>query len=284
MSWKYVEAFFEQDKKLPVRMAPKLTEKHINLPPFAALRVKLATQVLSHSVAAGISTMVALHALPAEAKDTAVFIDRFDKLFNAMNSYTLKSSRPFQNAITNTSQHRNFLQEALCWLRTVSGNSKIKNLPCIEGWQITISAALQLFDDLNTHHKINFLLTSRLNQDCVENLFSVIRGKGGHRDNPDVNQFTTALQQVMVDALMVASTRKNCKDDLDAFVFGLQSVSSASAQQTDVLSDPSPGVDQIDVSLPSWLNIQQANVLSLHRRLHMPQNWTKTVLWLCTVA
>ena len=77
-----------------------------------------------------------------------------------------------------------------------------------------------------------------------------------------MNQFTTALQKVMVDALMVASTRKNCKDDLDAFVFGFQSVSSASAQQTNVLSDPSPGVDQIDVSMPSLLNIQQANVLA----------------------
>ena len=78
-----------------------------------------------------------------------------------------------------------------------------------------------------------------------------------------MNQFTTALQQVMVDALMVASTRKNCKDDLDAFVFGLQSVSSVSAQQVDVQSDPSPGVVQIDnVSIPSLLNIQQANVLA----------------------
>ncbi|GFO40557.1 transposable element p transposase [Plakobranchus ocellatus] len=77
VSWKYVEAVYDHDCKSPVRMAPKLTDKHIKLPPFAALLVKLATLVMSHSVAAGISTMVALGALPSEAKDTALFIDRF---------------------------------------------------------------------------------------------------------------------------------------------------------------------------------------------------------------
>ena len=171
-------------------MATKLTEKHINLPPFAALRVKLATQILlSHSAAAGISTMVALHALPVEAKDTAVFIDRFDKLFNAMKSYTIKSSRPCQNAITNISQHRNFLQKALCWLRTISGNSKIKICHALRAAKLL---SQQPYSYLMTSalHKINFLLTSRLNQDCVKNMFSVIRGKGDHRDNPDIKQFT----------------------------------------------------------------------------------------------
>ena len=37
-------------------MAPKLTERHIYLPPFTNMRVKLATQVFSHSVAAGTKT------------------------------------------------------------------------------------------------------------------------------------------------------------------------------------------------------------------------------------
>ncbi|GFO46695.1 transposable element p transposase [Plakobranchus ocellatus] len=98
VSWKYVEAFYDHDCKSPLRMAPKLTDKHIKLPLFAALRVELAIQMMSQSVAAGISTMVALGALPSEAKDTALFVDRFDKLFNSINSYTLKSRKPFQHA------------------------------------------------------------------------------------------------------------------------------------------------------------------------------------------
>ncbi|GFO24973.1 transposable element p transposase [Plakobranchus ocellatus] len=109
VSWKYVEAFYAHDCKLPVRMAPKLIDKHIKLPPFAALRVNLATQVMSQGFTAG--------------------------------------------------------------------------------------------------------------------------GKGGHRNNPDIGQFTSALKQVMIDSLMVASTRKSCKDDLDIFVFGLQNIASSSTPE-----------------------------------------------------
>jgi hypothetical protein len=43
---------------------------------------------------------------------------------------------------------------------------------------------------------MTFLLTNRLIQDCVENLFSVIRAKGAQRDNPDAGQFRLALRQV----------------------------------------------------------------------------------------
>lgn len=53
MSWKHVEDFFNLDKRSAIRMAPKLTERHIHLPPFSNMRVKLDTQVFSHSVAAG---------------------------------------------------------------------------------------------------------------------------------------------------------------------------------------------------------------------------------------
>ncbi|GFN78617.1 THAP domain-containing protein 9 [Plakobranchus ocellatus] len=94
-------------------MAPKLTDKHIKLPPFAALHVKLATKVMSHSVASGISTMFALGALSSEAKDTALFIDRFDKLFNSMNSYSLKSSKPLYHALTLKSTHQNVLLDSV---------------------------------------------------------------------------------------------------------------------------------------------------------------------------
>ena len=56
VSWKYIKQFYEFDSNLKIRMAPKLTKKHIELPPFAAMRVCLAAQVLSHTVAAGIYT------------------------------------------------------------------------------------------------------------------------------------------------------------------------------------------------------------------------------------
>lgn len=86
MLWEYVWAFWEADSKLPVRIAPKLSAKHVNLPPFVALSVKLPTQFMSHSVAAGISTLCTFNAVPAEAQCTADFIEKVDQIFNCFNS------------------------------------------------------------------------------------------------------------------------------------------------------------------------------------------------------
>ena len=61
---------------------------------------------------------------------------------------------------------------------------------------MTIQALLMLWDILHKEHGVSFLLTRRLNQDCIENLFSVIRSKGAARDNPDASQFRAALRQV----------------------------------------------------------------------------------------
>ena len=82
IKWTYIEDFYNRDSKLPIRMAPKLTQKHIVLPPFTKMRVSLAAQTLSHSVAAGISTLSALEHMEMDAINTANYWERFDCLFS----------------------------------------------------------------------------------------------------------------------------------------------------------------------------------------------------------
>ena len=64
ISWGHLVDFYEQDSSKILRMAPRLTKKHIDLPPFAPLNVSLAAQVLSHSVATGMSLMAQLNIIP----------------------------------------------------------------------------------------------------------------------------------------------------------------------------------------------------------------------------
>ena len=61
---------------------------------------------------------------------------------------------------------------------------------------LSINSLQAIWDELHQKHDIKFLFTRQLNQDCVENLFSVIRSKGAARDNPDSQQFRAALKQV----------------------------------------------------------------------------------------
>ena len=91
-------------------------------------------------------TSFCLH-LRAGASKTAQFIDKFDdKLFNAFNS----SSQPFRHAITNTSQHLEFLQNAMEILNGISKPDG-KSVPCLEGCKTSVNALLKLWPEVNSH-------------------------------------------------------------------------------------------------------------------------------------
>lgn len=86
-----------------------------------------------------------------------------------------------------------------------------------------MTALLLLWEDMHTTYDVKFILTNRLNQDCVENLFAVIRSKGASRDNPDCGQFRAAFAQVLVILLIsyINSRAQNThlyKLDLFAFL------------------------------------------------------------------
>ncbi|KAK0134038.1 Protein O-GlcNAcase [Merluccius polli] len=86
IKWSYLQKFFEFDSQLPIRKAPKLTKGHFQLNSFSKMHVNMAAQVLSHTVAAGLYTYVALGKLPGEAVHTAEFVELIDSLFDSFNS------------------------------------------------------------------------------------------------------------------------------------------------------------------------------------------------------
>jgi hypothetical protein len=69
-------------------MSPKLTKFHICVRDFSKMKVKLATQTLSHSVAAGIRALVSLNVMSEEANETADFVENIDTLFDLLNIST----------------------------------------------------------------------------------------------------------------------------------------------------------------------------------------------------
>ena len=249
IKWEYIESFFQIDQRSSVKMAPKLTEKHIALPPFKTMRVNLAAQVLSHSVAAGINVLAQLEKLPKEASSTAIFIDNFDKLFNCFNSKTSASSQPMGHALGEDSGHKTFLQDQLTFLSEIRLATGKKTPPCFNGWQISINALLGLWEELKLNFK--FLLTNRLNQDCVENLFSIIRGRGGHRDNPTAMQFRSAFRHIVVEKLFIQSNNSNCAVDFDSILLDLSCLTAAPVADTQA-DDPDNGSS-------SWIIQQTPN-------------------------
>ena len=94
-----------------------------------------------------------------------------------------------------------------------------------------------LWQHQKKEEKFQFILTGRLNQDCVENLFSIIRGKGGFHDNSEVEQFKAVFKYLVADKLFVQSDASNCKVDNDTILLNISNVAVAKyikTGQTDV--------------------------------------------------
>ena len=81
-SWDDIKVIYERDKQETLRCCPKLTKKHINPNGFMKMKVKYATQTLSHTVASTVSTYVSLSALPPSAVGTAELISNFHNIFD----------------------------------------------------------------------------------------------------------------------------------------------------------------------------------------------------------
>ena len=78
------------------------------------------------------------------------------------------------------------------------GVKKSSNLPFQRGILISSQSLLALHKDLSENRGIEFLLTSHLNQDCLENFFSRIRALGGTNTHPTTVQFIHRIKHLIV--------------------------------------------------------------------------------------
>lgn len=92
--WQHISQLFYQDADSGLKLLPKLTYEHINLNSYAVMRVNLAAQVLSASVAAVLKAFG-----PPEAAATAKLCEKMDAFFDCLNVRSttehLKKRKPF---------------------------------------------------------------------------------------------------------------------------------------------------------------------------------------------
>lgn len=175
-SWKYIVQFYEKDKKLRNRLAPKLTESHIKPTNFEKMRVKFATQVLSATVAASLETYVSLKCLPQEASDTVTLISHADKLFDIFNSSSLNNVKLYNRKFSGEIHQIDFLNDSIkisnnMSVMSIAGRNITNHCKFIKGWKIIINSLLEIWAYLKSKN-FKFILTRCLNQDCLAEPFS----------------------------------------------------------------------------------------------------------------
>jgi hypothetical protein len=225
VSFKHIENLYELESKNVLRFVPKLTKGHIQLTNFKKMNVKLATQVLSHSVASGLRCYIKLKQMATEVEATAYFVERMNRLFDIMNSNSPKAKNKWQKPLgVNTVEQFQELLDAKMWIEGWKFKSRktglVKdNLPFKQGLMMTINALSAVCRDLIEKQGFQFVMTSRFNQDVVENWFSCIRGKGRNNDSCTSLEYESASKSIAVNWLLEHPEKgSNCQLDCDSFI------------------------------------------------------------------
>ena len=225
VSFQVLRKLYDLEKRNSLRLCPKLTDGHFDIKPFKKMKVSLATQVLSHSVATALRTYVQFKQLDTFALQTADFVERIDKLFDILNSRTQKANHKWKKPLTaNSKEQFSFLDEAVEWIKSwnfrhVTTKKEKSSLPFHSGLLQTVRAIRLVSDELLTAHGFRFVMTSRFNQDIVENWFSCIRQKGLNNDSRTCWEYETAARAVSVNWMLTSvSSKSNCEYDFDRFI------------------------------------------------------------------
>lgn len=219
VSWRHVRGFYEKDKNQGIKLAPKLTDPHIEKRGYSDMKVKFAAQIFSRTVAAGVYTHASLRILPSEAVYTGEFLQNMDKLFDSFNSSSRFHSKECRCALSGTSCHIAFLDDMKKYLQSLHFLTPARvQIFCVKGWISNINSLKHLWLQLQ-NYGMEFLMTRRLNQDPLENLFGVIRSRFGHCEHPTTKGVTTALKTAVTNDLLHPPTTGNCESDVVPYLY-----------------------------------------------------------------
>ena len=223
--WKYIDALNDVQENLGLSMANKLAKKHL-LWVKNKMKVKLAAQTLSASVATAIDFLREETKIPEfqGSAPTTKFIKVVDCAFDMLNSQS-----PFAKGLkapVKLSNLQNWLekcQETVDYflsLKDSSGNfiRNNKRKTAIWGFVYSIYSLMSLSQELLTrdNNPLKYILTYKFSQDHLELLFSKIRLRGGHNNNPTVVQLKAALRSILLRNSIEPARTGNCTNFDDA--------------------------------------------------------------------
>ena len=201
--WQHIAQLLYQDVENGLKLLPKITYEHINLSSYSVMRVNLAAQVLSATMAAVLKAYS-----PPDTAGTARLCEMVDSFFDCLNVRSTtehqRKRKPFLAPYTSVEDQRfQWLQnDFLGFLRDWKGSTANRpgnftqnarsrmflSWQTHEGFQITTYSVIEATKFL-LNEGMEFVLTERFCQDTIEEYFGSQRKLGRRSDNPDIRMF-----------------------------------------------------------------------------------------------
>ncbi|XP_037568127.2 uncharacterized protein LOC119448999 [Dermacentor silvarum] len=204
---KHVEEVLEHDSNNDLKIANGLTAVHVSTRHFTKMKVSIAVQ-LFREAPAGIRYLILKGKLPAEAEATAWFFELLWRWYSLMSSRhpVLALSKIDVTKYKEAIATLHLAQHTLRHVKMGTAHWK----PSQAGLLISTSVVLGLAEEFLRHHGYMYVLTSRLIQDCLENIFSILRMK---KPTPSAYDVKFALKLVCVGQFL--HTPKSTSYDID---------------------------------------------------------------------
>lgn len=199
----------DEDKEFDLKLAPKLTQELLEKNRhFQKMRVKNATHVLNFTVSTALQFLGEEYDEP-ELQTTAWIVSNFAKWFQILSCRTLTWALSKHDP-EKYKETREFLEGLIELIRNLRFGSKGEWKPYQKGLIITTQSFLDVTEFLLEKRKYKFVIAGRFTQDCIENLFSVLRMK-----NCVLNalQFKNNLKLITISHYMRRVATSNYDED-----------------------------------------------------------------------
>ena len=231
----HVRKLVSLQDELHLKLAPALKKAHVFPGQYQKMRVNMASALLGHTTASALRYCVSVNLLPREALSTAWFCDAVNSWFDAMNARMIKA------ALFKTSAGKlEALNQLLTVIRDVKFTGREGWKPIQMGIQLSTTTILDLHRNLVCNGTYNFLMSGRLTQDCVENLFSCIRGRGDSHPSPVL--FRHNLRVISLSQYMHIAPSSSY--DVDDSVYFLDFLKTRPVSSATAIDDDAAFVDQ----------------------------------------
>ncbi|KAJ8941927.1 hypothetical protein NQ318_013260 [Aromia moschata] len=190
-SWKFIKQCFKNDSQGAKRT--KLTPAHVKPSKNQMTCAKLAIELMSNSVATEMESQISQGKLPESAVGTAECLDKFDKLFDILNSTSKVSMNEYCNAYRGSKHQLRFMGKMVEFfenLRVFDGSNQdcTEQVKFINGWLISIKGMMKMWEILNKK-KYPFLLTRNINCESLDKFTWLVRWQLFTLRNPTPSSF-----------------------------------------------------------------------------------------------
>lgn len=215
ISGELLKKVYFADKNTATKLFSKLKDNHFEYDTFEKMRVCLAVQILSESVAKGLEHAVKSKFFKKESENkvahsTIIFVRKMNILFDIMNAKSIEDCNENKRGISK--RNIDYLSELYKYITTIKQING-STVYWIEGLKQTVNGTIGLFYQCHNQSSDFVLLTRLFNQDPLENLFGQVRARGKNNRNPYLLDFLRTISRIITSNILMTPKNTNCELD-----------------------------------------------------------------------